>query len=394
MNGEALLLMVVYTASYLTRINFGAVVLEMAQDTGWSNELLSMALTGSFITYGVGQLISGALGDRFQPRNLVLIGLTVSGIMNAAIPFCHTAAAMTVIWCINGFCQSLLWPPLVKFMVSMFSAQEYPRVTMLVALGSPIGTMLVYLAAPLWIGFWGWQSVFWICALCGWAVALLWFVRAPRIETQQRRSDLPAESKGSFFSPMLLMILLAILMQGTLRDGVATWMPSYVSESYGLGSQASIFTGVLMPLFSIGCYQASSMVYRRFPGNPPLCAGGFFGVAAVSSLLLVLVAGKYVLGSVFFMALLTGCMHGANLMLIGMIPAFYRQSGRVSFVSGLLNACTYVGSALSTYGVAWLSERAGWSAALHTWAVCALLGFAFCMCSAPLWSRKFLDKKK
>ncbi|MBE6673147.1 MAG: MFS transporter, partial [Ruminococcaceae bacterium] len=54
-NRLALLFTLMYMVSYITRINYGAVISEMVKDTGYSKSMLSMALTGSFITYGVGQ---------------------------------------------------------------------------------------------------------------------------------------------------------------------------------------------------------------------------------------------------------------------------------------------------------------------------------------------------
>ena len=67
----------IYFISYITRINYGAIVAEMVADTGLSKSALSMALTGSFITYGAGQVISGIFGDRYQPKTLVALGLVL-----------------------------------------------------------------------------------------------------------------------------------------------------------------------------------------------------------------------------------------------------------------------------------------------------------------------------
>ena len=52
------LFMITYMVSYITRINFGAIVSEMVNDTGISKSMLSLSLMGSFVTYGVGQIIS------------------------------------------------------------------------------------------------------------------------------------------------------------------------------------------------------------------------------------------------------------------------------------------------------------------------------------------------
>ena len=94
--------------------------------------------------------------------------------------------------------------------------------------------------------------------------------------------------------------------------------------------------------------------------------------------------------SVVFTALLVGSMHGVNLMLIAMVPSFFKKFGNVSTVSGVINACTYVGSALSTYGIAVLSQNIGWNGTVLMWVVFALVGAGLCLGSAKNWRRKFL----
>lgn len=71
----SLLLSMTYFVSYLTRINYGAVILEMETRLGISNTLLSMAVSGSTVTYGFGQIISGIFGDRIAPKKLIVGGL-------------------------------------------------------------------------------------------------------------------------------------------------------------------------------------------------------------------------------------------------------------------------------------------------------------------------------
>jgi len=89
--------------------------------------------------------------------------------------------------------------------------------------------------------------------------------------------------------------------------------------------------------------------------------------------------------SIACMALLTGCMHGVNLMLICLLPPFVQRHGNVSTVSGVLNACTYVGSAISTYGIALLSEHAGWQVTALVWFLIAALGTGICVVCSKIW---------
>ena len=101
--------------------------------------------------------------------------------------------------------------------------------------------------------------------------------------------------------------------------------------------------------------------------------------------MLTLVCGSSPLASILCMALLTGAMHGVNLMLICMVPPFFQRHGSISTVSGILNSCTYVGSALSTYGIALLSEQAGWQATAFVWFAIAAVGCVICAVCAKIW---------
>lgn len=379
-----------YMVSYMTRINYGAVLAEMEAATSFSRSLLSMAVTGSFITYGAGQIITGIFGDRLSPKKLVTFGLCVTVGMNLLIPICPNPYAMLAVWCVNGFAQSFMWPPLVRLMTEYFPGDIYKKATVRVAWGSSVGTIAVYLLAPVIISLLGWRWVFVFSAAAGACMILVWNLAVPDPGKPERTA---AKTSGggmaAFLSPVVLSVLLAIVLQGMLRDGVTTWMPSYICETFKLSSEISILTGVILPIFSILSLQAASSLYRRRFQNPLSCAGVIFGIGALSALALWLFSDTAAAFSVFFSALLSGCMHGVNLMLVCMLPAYFARYGSVSTASGLINSCTYVGSAISTYGIALLSDARGWSFTIALWLVIAALGTGICLLAAKPWQKKF-----
>ena len=103
-----LLCAAVYFASYVSRISFGALILEIIRAEGYPKPSVSLAVTVSSITYGIGQLASGWLGDRVSPRRLIFIGLLGSAGMNLLIPFCPGTGTMAAVWGVNGFLQACL----------------------------------------------------------------------------------------------------------------------------------------------------------------------------------------------------------------------------------------------------------------------------------------------
>ena len=192
-----MLLTDVYFVSYLTRVNSGAVVSEIVAVEGIRKSAASLALTGSAVTYGAGQLVSGCLGDRIEPRRMVCCGLCITILANLSIPMCHTVAPMAAVWTVNGFAQSLLWPPLVRLMTAFLSEEDYRRTCVQVSGGSAAGTAAVYLAAPLLIRLSGWRSVFIVSAAAAGLMLLVWLRRCPRLAAESGRPETADNGAGN-----------------------------------------------------------------------------------------------------------------------------------------------------------------------------------------------------
>ncbi len=393
-----LLCAAVYFCSYLTRLDYGAVMVEMVRAEGFSRVDASAALTGLFITYGFGQLISGYLGDRVKPQLLIFFGLIACGLMNLLIPFCPSPAWMTVVWSVNGLAQAMMWPPLVRIMSQHMTESEYKVATVHVSWGSSLGTIVIYLLIPLLLKVSSWRGVFHCAAAVGMGMAAFWMARYGRVERtlplqeQAAPADEPGDAGKSGGGLRALMPLLAIMMgviicQGTLRDGITTWMPTYLADTYHMESGKSILTGVLLPLFGMVCYQIVLWMNRKLVENELQCAAIIFGVGLVSLLALRLLHAHSFALSVLILAFAVASMHGVNLIMTSMTPKYLAGSGKISMISGLLNACTYIGSALSMYGVALIADRFGWTVTESLWCAVALIGTLCAAACVPKWGK-------
>ena len=300
---------------------------------------------------------------------------------------------MTAVWCVNGLAQAMLWPPMIKIMASIFDSDTYNRACLWVSWGSSLATVFVYLFAPVMIYIASWKSVFYVCSVLGIAMGFIW-VGAMRKYGNITSPASPAAAKAfsaQRFTPMAILIIafamFSTILHGALRDGVTNWMPTYISETFNLGSEISILTGVALPLFSILCFQIASTVSRRWVKNEFTAAMLFFVTGFIGAILLAVTGGNNVFVSILSAALITGSMHGVNFMLIGLLPRSFGKYGKLSFVTGLLNSSTYIGSAVSTYGIALLSTRFGWSAITWMWAALAFVPAVVCLFSAKPWNK-------
>ena len=362
--------------------------------------MLSFAVTGLFITYGIGQLISGWLGDRIPPKYLMFCGLGLSTLMNLLLPLNTDVWYMTIVWCINGFGQALMWPPMVKILSGYLSSSDYVKATFTVIIGSTCGSIGVYLAASACIAIANWQTLFYVCSVFGIIGMCLCMMGIAKVEKYAEKYGTVIESEApskdgvqntSFVKitggivAMIVVIMVAIVLQGSLRDGVTTWLPTYIENTFNLGTAVSILSGVVLPLFTLVCVTIVKSIFPKFIKNEVTFAGIIFGIGAVAALVLALFPTSNPIISIAFSALLVACMHGVNQMLICIVPGQFRKTGKISTISGLLNFATYVGAALSTYCFAALAKDGNWRPVIFLWVFIAAAGSVICFLLTKVW---------
>lgn len=396
-NSLALLCAMVYFISYISRINLSAVMVEVVSSGFAPQTTAALALTVNSITYGSGQLVSGYLGDKYKPQNIILAGFLLTGCVNICVGLLPVSAPLVALWAVNGFAQALMWPPIVKILVSHMDTDAYAASSVKVSYGGNIGSITVYLAAPLVISLFSFRGVFLISGGMALAMAFIWKLVYNKKYAHRAAADVILPGKRAVTTPtarftggvitLLIVVMLTVVLQGSLRDGVASWVPTYISDVFQLGSSVSILTGAVLPVFSILSIAAANLLYRKVIRNEMLCCAVIFTAGCVSAALLAVFSGSNPLLSVLFLALLSGSMHGVNLMLTCMVPPHFAKFGRTALVSGALNSCTYVGAALSTYGIALFTESFGWSGTILLWTGIALAGTVVCFLVSIPWNK-------
>lgn len=122
-------------------------------------------------------------------------------------------------------------------MTLLFNSEGYKEATVNLLWGSSYGTIAVYLISPLLISVFSWKAVFLFCGICGGVMLLIWIRSRFTIVRTQTEA---ATDKGNYrflFSPLMIGLMIALIRMGALRDGITTWMPSYIGSAistYGI----------------------------------------------------------------------------------------------------------------------------------------------------------------
>ncbi|MBR2411563.1 MAG: MFS transporter [Clostridia bacterium] len=389
----------IYFASYMTRKNYSIVMADIIISEGITNAEASLAATLSLISYGAGQIISGILGDKFKPQNIILCGLSLTTIMNILMPLTDDFTLRSIIWFINGFAQSMLWPPLVRIMAATMDHSTYNKVCTNVNVAGISGTILLYItASAIWIKYFNWKYVFISSAAVSGIVAVIWVIgfskasRGQHLFEKTEKSDTKDKKESTLSPKKLLMsgflfIAVAIIAQGALRDGISDWVPTFIINTFQMESSSAILKSVLIPVFGVISVKLVGIVNGRFVKDEVKAGTVTFGIGFIGCLLLLFIYKENQYVTLILAAIITGFMHGVNYFLICIVPARFEKYNAVSTMSGIINSLTYVGSAAATYGFGAISDNFGWNTVLISWAAVALIGTACCFVAIRPWKR-------
>ena len=397
-----------YFASYFSRKTFAVVMANMLEENVITKEVGGYIGAALFIFYGLGQLISGFLGDRLQPKKLMFTGLMISAVCNLLLPLMPSGALMVPVWAINGFAQALLWPPIVRILADNLSHEKYVTANLVVTCGAHVSTIVLYLYAPLCISVMSYKLVFFtstvFCIVAGVIfIAAMGIVlpKKPLIYVRKSKllntgaQDLSKIKLGKLFvSTGVLPIFVCIIAMGFMRDGIESWLPTLYMEVFNKSSEGSILISVALPIFSIISLFAVRAIHKgKTFNNESRGSLILFGISAVLCVpLTFLINASGSIGqilSLLIACIVCACMHSCNFLLISCVPGRFAKTGRASTISGFCNACTYVGAATSMYGIAYVSNLFGWSATVCSWIGICLLGVAFALFALGKYS-KFL----
>ena len=389
----------VYLSTYLGRLNYSASITAILNNSNFTKSQTGFIGTTFFFTYGIGQFISGFLGDKFSPKKLVFIGVFVSSISNLCMAFNNNYLVMSFFWSINGLFQAFIWSPMIKFVVDFLDDNIKTKICIYLNLSVPIGTMLAYLMTATIISIKDWKFVFIISSIILLIISFLWLMGYSLIEKNAKNYDIEynkttlnniktKNTNTNLFYVILqsgfIFLLFSLIVQGALKDDVINWVPVYINEIYQLGDFISIVSTIIIPIFNIFGVYFASLLNNKFKDEIKT-SSIFFFLCSICLFVLFIFSGKNIFISLIMLGISTTTMMGVNTMLIGVLPTNFSKIDRVSSVSGVLNSFVYIGGAISTYGIGIMSEYIGWENTILVWILLAIISCVICLCILKKW---------
>ncbi|MGN1443220.1 MAG: MFS transporter [Acutalibacteraceae bacterium] len=390
-------LWLLYACAYFGRTCYSAAIASIVSEGIYGKAQIGLVGTAFFICYGIGQIVSGIVGDRVNPFAMILLGSFGSAACCFFMSFAGSLALMTAVWGINGFFQSMLWAPLLRIFSETVHSTLREKAVLNIALSLPVGSVCAYLCSTVIIKYFKWNAVF----LCGSAVifavfllallSVLYVKKAIVVKHYEKKKEKHTDDgkKAGFLavalSSGLLMIMIPSFLHGMMRDGITNWVPTMITEEYGTLASFSVFLTVMLPIFNAFGAYAVTPLYQKLGCNEMKTASICSVLALIPMSLLLLIGKMPVVVSIVLLALTTMSMYSLNYLIISRVPVRFSAFSHTSSVTGILNSAAYVGCALSSYGFGAVSQRFGWNIVIVIWIVSAALTAFFALLSNRKW---------
>jgi len=408
-----------YGAFYFCRTNISAAVpgLKGPLDAGGlalTGEQVGWILASLKISYGIGQLVTGQLAERYSARWLLAAGMFGSALLNVLFGFSTGAYFLLFVWATNGFCQSLGWTPTVRVMANWVPVLRRGRAVGVIGTGYQITLGLTYLIAGQSAEFLGWRAALYVPAVLLATAGVLMVARlrespddgdgepSPRgnpsgaVEAGSTKEigAVPGAARGSvvpalywtLYNPALWLMGLALGLLNACRYGFLDWGVSHLMETQETGVGKAVLQFFVIAIgATAGSYLAGWATDRFFGGRraPVIC----LLMIALGAICLAYdhVARSSAIGTMVLLVVVGFCIYGPQVLLVGTAPADLAHRGHSAAAAGFVNFLGYMGAATGDVVTGHYAspEHGGWRVAIYIWAGWAFVGAAI---TGLLWN--------
>ena len=396
-----------YTFSYFGRYNYSTCLASMTAAGLLDTEFGGIISSAYLIFYGAGQFINGRLGVKVSPKLMVAIGLLGAGTANILMGSMSNKYVFLLVWAANGFFNSMLWSPIIRVFTDWMTQTQRLRAGANISLTIPVGMTLSYVISSFMLKIADWRGVFIACGSLLCIGGGIWIfgisLIKPYIKTMsERNAALISESLDKlkvsdqkktsltpkiFFGTGLVFIAIVALFNGSLKDAVLSWAPTYLQDTYAFSDASASLVSTLLPLFSVAGPYVAIFLDKKIFKNEVATSGVMFTAAALSLIGVVLLKGSLPLLAVTLLACSMCCMWAVNTMILTFVPYRYGGLGISSAVTGTLNCMAYIAASSCTTVYGSMAKTQSWQSTVLLWTAFAIGGAVICFVLSGLWKK-------
>jgi len=181
--------------------------------------------------------------------------------------------------------------------------------------------------------------------------------------------------------------MLMVMMMAMIKDGVTTWTPTFISDTFGTSAAFSVFLTTLLPIANLAASPVTKFINEKWLHNELRSAAFFFSIGVVSIAVLYFFGSLHIAVMVVCLAVTSFSMLSVNSLLISLVPMRFGVYGKVSTMTGILNSTAYLSCSLSSTIVGYVTKHYPVTIMFIIWFIMCIIGIAWGLIFAGKWER-------
>jgi MFS family permease len=267
--GTFLLLLCLNLLNYIDRYILPGEVSLIQREFHSTDQQMGALTTALFLCYMFTAPLTGWLGDRFRRKPLIIAGAVLWSVATLGTAWVHDYWTLYLRHALVGVGEATFGIFAPTVLADFYPERDRNRILSIFYIAIPVGAALGYLAGGQIGPLWGWRAPFFICAIPGLVVALLyWFIG--REPTRGASDHLKAtRSRGTFWglftNPAFLTGTFGLATLTFAMGGISAWVPEFLRRSVGLSvGHASQLVGASTVLDGIAGTLIGGMIAQRW----------------------------------------------------------------------------------------------------------------------------------
>ena len=256
-----------FSANYT---NHAPLVAELSARFRFSLAAAGLLTTGIFLTHGGVQIPGGLLADRFGPRNLVALALTIVSVGDLFLGLANSYPQLLFWKIFVGFGTGVSFVAGARYVSDRFAGPRLHVAQGVYGASIVLGSGFVIYAVPLLSAALGWRGAFFITSGLAAVAAVGWFALSP---PAPRKPHPPLRVIPLLGSPQLWLLGLMQMASFGLVVVVGVWITTYLSRSFHLSPIQAGKLGSLVLVLGIASRPLGGMLARRWGAGPTVRAG-------------------------------------------------------------------------------------------------------------------------
>lgn len=248
--GTFVLLLGLNLLNYIDRYILPGEVTLIQREFHSTDQQMGLLTTALFVTYMLVAPLTGWLGDRFSRKPLIIGGAILWSVATLATAWVHDYWSLFIRHALVGVGEATFGIFAPAVIADFYSERDRNRVLSIFYLAIPVGAALGYVAGGKLGSMWGWREPFYLCAIPGLVVALLYgFVgREPARGASDHIKATVCRSTffGLFRNPAYLAATFGLAALTFAMGGISNWVPTFLHRFAGQSvSEASLTVGAI-----------------------------------------------------------------------------------------------------------------------------------------------------